>query len=227
MTDKIGRPWSRLVTDPSVPRHWNHNPSTSLSLIQQALADDRDAWERIVLLYSPLVDRWCRRRLSNEEAIRDVGQDVLMTVYAKLDQFKRDEPGHSFRKWLKTITMNRINDLYRKWLISPPAPGGSDAMGWFSNQPVTVPLEDLETEKAEDEAERQMVLRRCLELVRAEFEPRTFDAFWMVVVEDMSPEAVADALSMKSVGSVYTAKARVTKRLRGLLNQLEETLPGL
>ena len=64
-------------------------------------------------------------------------------------------------------------------------------------------------------------------MVKSEFEPRTYQAFWGVVVEERSPDEVALALGMKSAGAVYTAKSRVTKRLRELLDQFEDDLPGL
>jgi DNA-directed RNA polymerase specialized sigma24 family protein len=57
------------------------------------------------------------------------------------------------------------------------------------------------------------VAHRALELVRAEFEERTFQAFLRVTVGGQRPAEVADDLGI-SVGAVCTAKWRVLRRLR-------------
>jgi RNA polymerase sigma-70 factor (ECF subfamily) len=57
------------------------------------------------------------------------------------------------------------------------------------------------------------LLRRGLELIRGEFEPRTWQAFWLTAVEGRSPKDVAHELGM-SDGAVRVAKSRVLHRLR-------------
>jgi RNA polymerase sigma-70 factor (ECF subfamily) len=213
------------VTDPIVSRNREHSPSTSMSLLEKAIVGDREAWERIVYLYSPLVDRWCRRRRLNEDEIRDVGQIVFMTLYTNIWRFCKKQPGDSFRKWLKTLTGNKVTDHLRKNRDAPHAQGGSEARALFEahafEASATVPDAD------ESESERKLLLHRCLEMVKSEFEARTFTAFWEVVVNEKCPAEIAGSLGFKSVGAVYTAKARVIKRLRELLDQLEEDLPVL
>jgi RNA polymerase sigma-70 factor (ECF subfamily) len=54
---------------------------------------------------------------------------------------------------------------------------------------------------------------RALELIRAEFQERTWRAFWRVVVEGQSPQVIAQELNM-SPGAVRVAKSRVLHRLR-------------
>lgn len=55
--------------------------------------------------------------------------------------------------------------------------------------------------------------RRVLDAVRAEFEPRTWEAFWRIVVDEQSPADVAAAMGM-TLPAVYKAKSRVLQRLR-------------
>jgi RNA polymerase sigma-70 factor (ECF subfamily) len=192
-----------------------------MSLLEQATAGDREAWERVVYLYSPLVDRWCRRRHLNEDEIQEVGQVVFLTLYMNLWRFRKEEPGHSFRKWLKTLTTNKVIDYLRKDRDAPIALGGSDGQALLEAHP-----EKLSATEGDDEgvSERELLLRQCLEMVKAEFEPRTFAAFWAVIVDEKPPAEVARSLGMKSVGAVYTAKSRVTKRLHDLMDRLEEDL---
>jgi hypothetical protein len=62
--------------------------------------------------------------------------------------------------------------------------------------------------------------------VRSEFQPRTYEAFYEVVLKERAPADVARSLGMPTVGAVYTAKSRVMKRLAELLEQLGEDRPG-
>jgi RNA polymerase sigma-70 factor (ECF subfamily) len=200
-----------------------------MSLLEKAIEGDGEAWERIVYLYAPLVDRWCRRKHLNEDEIPDLGQVVFLTVYKTLGKFRKEKPGDSFRKWLKTLTGNKVIDYLRKKRGTPHARGGSEARALIEAhplEPVDTPGDD-DAGADDNDSERKLLLRRCLELVKSEFEPRTYAAFWQVVVDEKSPAQVAEALALKSVGAVYTAKSRVTKRLRELLDLLEEDLPRL
>ncbi len=66
-----------------------------------------------------------------------------------------------------------------------------------------------------------MVLPIGLELVRAEFEPRTWEAFRRVAIERQPPVRVANELGM-SIQAVYQAKSRVLRRLRQDLDDAVE-----
>jgi RNA polymerase sigma-70 factor, ECF subfamily len=194
-----------------------------MSLLRLALDEDREAWDRIVLLYSPLVERWCRRRHLEGDEVQDVGQDVFLTLYLNLNQFKKERPDHSFRKWLRTLTENKVTDYLRKKFQNPV----HYVAGWpeGAGPPDLIDAEPEPETEDENHSERLVVLRRCLEVVRSEFEPRTFEAF-RLVADGKSPAEVALALSM-TTGAVYTARSRVTKRLREMLGELDEDLPEL
>ena len=75
--------------------------------------------------------------------------------------------------------------------------------------------------EAQDNRERQAVVRRIMSILRASFERKTWQAFWRVVVDGCSPDDVATGLSM-SRWSVYKARARVLQRLREEVSGLEE-----
>ena len=62
---------------------------------------------------------------------------------------------------------------------------------------------------------------RALELIRGEFEERTWTAFWRTAVEGQAAKDVAADLSM-SPGAVRVAKSRVLHRLREELGDLTE-----
>lgn len=192
--------------------------ATSRSLLQQVLADDGVAWDRLVNLYAPLVFYWCRQARLQEEDAADVLQEVFLAVSKNLGRFRKDRPRDTFRGWLRVITQNKILDLHRRRSHEPDAVGGSMAGARLASVPAPVPSE--ERGPADDQAERG-VLYRSLEYLRGEFEPRTWQAFWKTVVDGRAAKDVAEDLHMTS-GAVRVAKSRVLNRLRQELGDLME-----
>jgi RNA polymerase sigma-70 factor (ECF subfamily) len=189
--------------------------STSLTLLDRAKGGDQSAWRQLEFLYKPLVRWWCRRRgVGTAEDIEDVTQEVFRAVGQGIAAFTKGPKG-SFRSWLHTITRYKIGDLYRR-KQPVEAAGGSEAQAFLENLP------DNSSESSADEdrpTERALLIRRALKLVRKEFQPRTWEAAWRVVVEEQSAADVAAALGI-NVGAVWTAKSRVLGRLREVLEDL-------
>ena len=64
-----------------------------------------------------------------------------------------------------------------------------------------------------EEAEVGQLYRRALEQVRAEFEERTWQAFWLTVIDGRSPAALESELGM-TPANIRQAKSRVLRRLK-------------
>lgn len=182
--------------------------STQASLLQRLRRpEDRDAWDRFVQLYTPLLYDWARRAGLQEADAADLVQDVFTLLLAKLPQLDYDRHG-SFRAWLRTVTLNLWRSRLRQRGL-PLAPDGA------ANE---VAAPDGIAELAEEE-HRRLLLRRALELLKTDFEPATWKAFWECVVNDRPTGEVATELEM-SPGAVRTAKCRVLTRLRQELDGL-------
>jgi len=196
--------------------------SISSTLLQRVRAKRPEAWERLVDLYGPSVYRWCRRAGLEPYDAADVVQEVFAAVTRSVDDFRRDRPDDSFTAWLATIARNKIRDHYRRQKARPRAAGGTAAQQQFLEVPnpevpdpeVTDPIDPSELEQTD-----RLLSRRGLQLVRAEFENRTWEAFWRTTVDAHAPTDVADDLGM-SVAAVYKAKSRVLRRLRQELDGL-------
>jgi RNA polymerase sigma-70 factor (ECF subfamily) len=179
---------------------------TSPSLLERARAQDEEAWRRLVHLYNPLVAAWCARWDVRGQDADDVGQEVFRAVAAALGTFHRDRPGDTFRGWLRAITRSKVLDHLRRRRRQPLAEGGTDAQ--LHLQQVAEP------EWADDSEEALRALyQRALELVRGEFEARTWEAFWRAAVAGQSPAVIAADLGV-SPAAVRKAKSRVLHRLR-------------
>ena len=155
------------MTVPIAPRSRGSTPSTSMSLLEMATMGDREAWEQIVYLYSPLVDRWCRRRFLTDDVIQEIGQDVFLKLFKNLGKFRKDDPKFGFRKWLWTLTRNKVFDHLRKIRDQPRCVGGSEGQGIIDNYPDESARPDPGDEGGSTPPdERLILLRRCLELVK-------------------------------------------------------------
>lgn len=188
--------------------------STSSSLIERVKSRDADAWRRLVMLYGPVVFVWCRQAGLRAHDAADQVQEAFLAVHASVAQFRRDRPGDSFRGWLWTITRNKIRDYYRRRRESALAQGGSAAQNELAQVP------DLAPGSSESHGPLLgFVERRALDLIRAEFEERTWIAFWQTVVDGRRAADVAADLGMDH-RAVRQAKYRVLKRLRMELDGL-------
>ena len=87
---------------------------------------------------------------------------------------------------------------------------GHEAGAPLPETPAPEAAESADPEEAE--ALRRLFLRG-LDLIRGEFEERTWQAFWRTAVEGRAPRDVAVEMSMTS-GAVRVAKSRVLQRLR-------------
>jgi RNA polymerase sigma-70 factor (ECF subfamily) len=189
------------------------NRLTSLSLLERVREQDQDAWQRLVKLYGPLVAHWCLRGGADREDVRDLSQEVFLAVAGSLDRFQHQRPG-SFRAWMRGITRNKLLEYFRRQQGRPAAPGGTEALQR---------LQELADSPGRDEEKEEVggLYRRALDLMRGEFEERTWLAFWLTAVEARDTAAVAAELAM-STTAVRIAKARVLQRLRAEAGQLIE-----
>lgn len=189
----------------------SHPNITSLSLLGRVRLRDEASWTRLLTLYGPLVEYWCRRGGVDAD-VDDLVQEVFLAVSQDLGRFEHRGPG-SFRAWLRGITRHKLLDYYRKAQRQAPAEGGSTALLRLQEIP------DPQPGSSEDADEVSGLYRRALELIRSEFEERTWQAFWLSAVEGRDTAAVAAELGMSPV-AVRIAKSRVLARLRAEADQL-------
>ncbi len=198
---------------------------TSLTLLGRLRADEPDAWGRLVYLYGPLIRSWAARRGVTGADAEDAEQEVFKAVAAGgLANFRRDDPSDSFRGWLFGVTRNVLLGLHRRAERQPRAAGGTA----FREQLDAVPDPahgGREEDGPESAADTAALYRRGLELVKSEFEARTWQMFHSHVVEGRSPADVAAEMGV-TAAAVRQAKSRVLRRLREELGELMESPPG-
>ena len=80
-------------------------------------------------------------------------------------------------------------------------------------QAVADPADAQGEGESDDTAQTTSLHRRALELVRGEFEDRTWQMFWRTFIDERPPAAVAGELGV-TPAAVRKAKSRVLHRLK-------------
>lgn len=183
---------------------------TPLSLLERLrLRPDPASWERLVELYTPFIRGWLQRQDVQPADLDDLAQDVLAIVVREMPSFRHDLRQGAFRRWLRTIATNRLRSHRRSRTSHRVGVGEADGATVFAQ------VEDPDDELARrwDEEHDRHVIRRLLELIELDFEPSTWDAFRLLVLEERPTGEVAGRLSL-SPNAVRIARSRVLARLR-------------
>ena len=187
------------------------SPATSLTLLDKLrLPADRgawaEAWERFVPLYTPILLEWAKREGLQPADAEDVKQQILEKLVKLLPAYSPGANG-SFGAWLHQITRNQCRD-FRRRVATRRLPDGDGLSGVGDDSP----------QSAFVEAEyRSWLVKRALELIRAEFSEQTASAFEQVVIQSRPAAEVAAALGI-TANAVYLAQNRVLTRLRERLD---------
>jgi RNA polymerase sigma-70 factor, ECF subfamily len=215
------------MTDASVNPYEGPQEDTSLTLLDKVREQDKDAWNRLVELYSPLLCHWCQLYRLQHADIEDVAQAVFVAVARGIGSFHRDQEGDTFRGWLRTITKTKIYDHVPP--LGCKGIGGSGDFPPLSQAQSPDPSEQADVDA--EAVENNILYQRAVELIESSFEPNTRRAFLLLVAGRTGKEVAAE-LSM-TLSAVYNAKAKILRRLReefrGLLDfdhEPSKRLPG-
>ncbi|MCA8998624.1 MAG: sigma-70 family RNA polymerase sigma factor [Planctomycetaceae bacterium] len=191
-------------------------PATSLSLLIRARDGEDRAWDRLVEIYGPLVFEQCRRKGFREEDAKEITQDIFLAVSQGLPNFRRDRPDDSFLHWIRKIASRKIIDRIRRDAGMAQGTGGSSAHMRIHQVPDSISEDDWNPDDL-----KRMAYERALMLMQQDFQERTWQAFWLSVVEGKPTAEVSETLNMKP-GTVRNARFKVQRRLIEELGDLLE-----
>jgi RNA polymerase sigma-70 factor (ECF subfamily) len=183
---------------------------TSISLLERLrLQPDPAAWRRLVELYTPLIRGWLQRYSVHDVDGDDLIQEVMAVLIRELPHFHHDLRRGAFRRWLRTITVNRLRKFWRERNSRPVATGDSDFAQMLDQ------LEDPESglSRLWDEEHDRHIARSLLKALEPEFEAATWQAFQLLVLEGKTTAETAAELHI-SANAVRIAKSRVLRRFR-------------
>jgi RNA polymerase sigma-70 factor (ECF subfamily) len=159
-------------------------------------------------LYTPLVGGWLRGLGLQPADADDLTQETLSTVVREMPNFQHNLRPGAFRRWLRGIVLNRLRTFRR---ARGPVPVGGEPALEQALCSLEEPNSDLS--RRWDQEHDQHAVRRLLQLIEPEFEPATWRAFRMVVLEGKTSREAAADLGL-SPNAVRIAKSRVLARFR-------------
>jgi RNA polymerase sigma-70 factor (ECF subfamily) len=164
--------------------------------------------------YGPQVYGWCRRWGLQEADAQDVTQNILLELSRQMGGFRYDAAG-SFRGWLKTIA----HRTWCKFLEARRRPGVGSGDSAVAALLETVEAGDDLLQRFDEESNREL-LHQAMAWVRLRVQPRTWEAFRLLALEERSGNEAAEQLGMK-VSAVFVAKSNVRKMIEEEIARLD------
>src|SRR4030043_153822 len=171
---------------------------------------DESAWTEFCNHFQPVVIQFARKLgLSNVEA-EDAAQETMAAFFKAFKGGKYDPGKGRLSNWLfgiaKRVILNLRGHQPLEQLIADKVTG---ALFW------DMVRDDRTLGRTWELEWQQMVLKRSMEKVRQEFDPKVFGAFRHYAIDQFTIEEVCQRFDM-SRNAVYIAKSRVLSRLREL-----------
>jgi RNA polymerase sigma factor (sigma-70 family) len=176
-----------------------------------------DAFSNVMKFFFPVVVNFgCILGLGREDA-KDAAQETLFKMYTAVEEHRYVRRKGRFRSYLYGTAHHTIIDHLRERIKVENAQSRQDTKFWgsFPDEKAAKHTWNTEVEKME--------MEMCLKAVRQEFGSDKYRAFILHGVQRMKAEKVAAELGMTAV-NVRTAKHRVAKRIRELIELLDKQI---
>ena len=187
------------------------NRETRATLLERLCGgSDPLAWDEFFQRYWRLIYAAARSRGCSEHTAEEIVQDVMLAVFEQRDVFQYDPARGRFRDWLYGLVRNKVAEFRRRPAERVRASGGDSDGGLMD-----VDSDDSEPDETWQRAFEEALLVVLLDVVRRELNPRTYQAFELSALHEMSGKEVA-RISGISRNAVYQARKKVFARLREL-----------
>ena len=184
--------------------------TTTMLLEELQTAEDKRGWDQFCSHFQPVVSNFAKRLGMSINDAEDAAQETMLAFLKAFRGGKYDRNKGSLSNWLFGIAKRVILNLRGRQPLEKLVADRTTGTSFWDI------IEDDQSIQQTWEAEwRQMVLKRCLERVKGEFEPRVLDAFHLYAISGKPIEEVCAELEM-SRNAVYINKSRVLSRLRKL-----------
>jgi RNA polymerase sigma-70 factor, ECF subfamily len=172
------------------------------------------AWNEFYEIYAPIIGGFARKMGAMPHEVGDLIHETLLGFFQAVPAFTYDPNRGRFRGYLKTCTWR----VFRKYLKHQRLGGRR-----FEN----MDPDDVAVEQAWNDIWESEKLHRAMEIVRKRSQQRpemsrTYEAFTMYALLERPAEEVAAKLDM-SVASVHQAKTRISRTLKEVMQELEDS----
>jgi len=177
---------------------------------------DASAWTQFCNHFQPVVVDFARQLGLSRFDAEDAAQETMTAFFEAFKSGRYDPQRGRLSSWLfgvaRRVILNSRGHQPLEHMVADKTTGTSF---WDMVQDDHGIHQTWETEW------RQMVLKKCLDQVRHEFEPRVVEAFELYGLRSVPLEQVCRELDM-SKNAVYIAKSRVLARVRELAREFDQ-----
>ncbi len=189
----------------------NNGHDTQPALLERLRqGSDHLAWDEFFERYWRVLYGAARRRGCSDHTAEEIVQDVMLAVFESQDVFHYDPSRGRFRDWLAVLVRNKLAEHRRRPAQRVRGVGGEESPGLAEAE-----SDDTLPEQVWEATFEEALLVVLLDVVRREFNPRTFQAFELSAIQGMSGADVA-RLTGQTRNAVYLARRKVTQRLEQL-----------
>jgi RNA polymerase sigma-70 factor (ECF subfamily) len=159
---------------------------------------------------------WINEQHVARDDAHDIYQDVFLAISRNVSRFERQGGTGTFRRWLKVITKNKVNDHFRR-MATMQTIGESVLKGEIDEFPGPQ-VDEIDIDQAFEltPSENATIVQSVMRLIQDEFHENTWKSFWLTAVCEMSAAEAAIQLNL-TPAAVRKNKSRVVGRLREAL----------
>jgi RNA polymerase sigma factor (sigma-70 family) len=170
---------------------------------------DEEGWRAFYDIYSPLILRYAQTRGLRPPDAEEVLQECMTALARTMRTFEYSPEKGKFKSWLRSMVNNQVMNLHRR---RRERQAGEEQLA-------ILPDDHTSVSAVWDRTWRVQRLSYCLEDVRAEVAPKTYEAFCRYVLDEWPVSRVAEELGI-TANDVYLAKSRITRRLKDKMHEL-------
>lgn len=193
------------------------NP-TSSTLLLGIKNNEKEAWDRFVFLYQPLIRFWCRRagKVLTLSDRQDITQQVLFKVSRAIIHFDKKK---SLRAWLQTITKNTIIDFLRKYENTQQFEQLLSDTNYSMEEYASVSHSALDL--SEDQKERITLIRQIRKLLESKIKKEHWEIFDLFVNAGKTPKEIGLIMNMKP-DTARKIKQRIIKQFQDEIQKIDQ-----
>lgn len=196
----------------SAEKDWSDAEEKKLILLAQD--GDESALESLLSMHQDMIYRTSLKLMAgNDEEAFDLSQEVLMTAFRKIGQFRAES---KFSTWLYRMTTNLAKNRYvvinreRKRFVSMENKKDDD------DRPMEWKDEGISPRTQAIGNEQMQLMEERL----ADLEPEWREIIVLRFIEDMSYEEISDTLDLP----LGTVKSRINRARRALRDAMQDLL---
>ncbi len=184
----------------------DEGPDETTILVRAVLAGDKQAFNRLVILYQSRIYNLAFNYVKNDEEAKDLAQDVFVTAYKALPKLRDDT---KFGAWLYQIGLNHCRNRYKRL----------KRRGYFTNKSLDDDESSLQLAGGET-PEKELEQQRTIKLVRDTIATMNDSEKEIIMLRDlqgMPYDEISEILDIP----LGTVKSKLSRARTSLKNKLK------